>query len=637
MRDYLPFLIVGITSGSVYALAGMGLVLTFKTSGIFNFAHGVQAALAAYAMYEFRDRLGWPWPIAVLGAVLVAGVVGGLILERIADRLSTATASARVVATVGLLVGVQGLLVVRYGSATIPFRPFLPTSTVRIGDVNVTYEQLLVSAFVLLSAIGLYVFFSRARLGIAMQAVVDDSVLLGLRGTDPLRVRRAAWIIGSMFASLSGVLLASTLGLDVNLLTLLVFYAFGAAAVGSFSSLPATYLGGLGVGIVAALTTKLVSGFESPPAPLAALPSNVPFIILFVVLLVTPPERLRTGGSRITRKPTVPTPPPVRAQRLAAAIALPVCLALPHIVDTRIALYTLAVAFVAIFGSLGLLVRTSAQVSLCHMAFAAIGASTFAHAVDAGVPWGIAVLVGGLVAIPIGAMVAIPAIRLSGVYLAVATFGFGLLFQRLAYPTFLLFGKDQQLSAPRPSLPGLDLNGDIAYFYVVLAIAAACTAGILAVRSSRLGRVLRAMADSPTAVDSHGTSTSLVRLYVFCVSAFFAGIAGAVIGPVTGTASAGSFDFSVSLLLIAVLFVTGSRPVLSPVLAAVLYIAVPGHLESGQLRWMPVVFGLAAIFVATVDVRPWIDRWRSSQRVLEREPRTRCAPERPSSLAEART
>src|SRR5207237_8607812 len=103
-------------------------------------------------------------------------------------------------------------------------------------------------------------------------------------------------------------------------------------------------------------------------------------------------------------------------------------------------IYSTGLAYVILFASLGLLVRTSGQVSLCHIAFAAVGASTAARAVGAGFPWPLAVLVGGLMAVPIGALLAIPAIRLSGVYLAIATFGFGLVMQRLFYASMLMFG-----------------------------------------------------------------------------------------------------------------------------------------------------------------------------------------------------
>lgn len=617
VSEWLPFIVVGIANGSVYALAGMGLVLTFKTSGVFNFAHGAQAALAAYLFHEFRVVRGLPWPLAASIALVLVGGVGGLLLERLGTLLSNVETASRIVATVGLLVGIQGLLIVAYGPATIPFDHFLPTRTIDILGVSIRYEQIIVFALVLCSAVALFYLLDRTRSGVAMHAVVDDPLLLGLAATDPTSVRRRAWLLGSTFASVSGMLLAPTLGLDVTILTLLVFFAFGAAAVGAFSSLVWTYVGGIGIGIGAALFTKVIADLESPPAPLAALPSTLPFVVLFVVLLVMPTDRLVTRAIRSARRIAV-IPKPSRTELVAGiAVTIVASVALPHVVGGRLPLYTQGLAFVVLFASLVLLVRTSNQVSLCHMTFAALGASTFSHVVAAGVPWILAVIAGGLAAMVGGAIVAFPAIRLSGVYLAIATFGFALLVERLLFPSFVMFGQNLQRAAPRPAFASLD--GDVGYYYVVLAVAASCVAGIAVIRNGRLGRLLRALGESPTALAAHGADPRITRLIVFCLSAFLAGVAGAIIGPITGSASAQTSGFQVSLLIVAVLFVAGRRPMLGPIIAAMLYVVGPGYVTEGDLlEWMPVAFGSAAIIAVTLRLRTFVDRLRADPRVQER-------------------
>ncbi|MGH9035885.1 MAG: ABC transporter permease subunit, partial [Acidimicrobiia bacterium] len=145
---YLPFIVTGLTNGSIYGLAAMGLVLTYKTSGIFNFAHGTQAALGAYLMFEFRERVGLAWPLAALLALLLAGVVAGLILERAAYVLSSASVAARVAATVGLLVAIQGSLVAIYGAASISMAKFLPQRLYHLPGVTVSLEQIIITALV---------------------------------------------------------------------------------------------------------------------------------------------------------------------------------------------------------------------------------------------------------------------------------------------------------------------------------------------------------------------------------------------------------------------------------------------------------------------------------------------------------
>jgi branched-subunit amino acid ABC-type transport system permease component len=615
MKEYLPFLVIGITAGSVYGLAAVGLVLTYKTSGIFNFAHGAQAALAAYLMFEFHERMGMPWPLGMLLSLLLAGVLAGLLLERVAYGLASVGTAARVAATVGLLVAIQGGLVVAFGSASLAMHIYLPSRIVALPGVNVRLDQLIVTAFVLLAVVGLYLFFTRTKLGLSMQAVVDDPALLGLQSINPVRVRRFAWLIGSSFAAISGMVLAPTLGLDAFLLTLLVFYAYGAAAVGRFSSLPITYVGGLGIGVAAALLTK----FLNTTGPVASLPATLPFLVLFGALLVVPKHHLIERGSQAVRRPLAPVAFSRRTKLVGLAAGTVVAVAIPGLAGTKLPLFTTALAFIILFASLSLLVRMSGQVSLCHMAFAAVGATTAARAVGAGIPFPLAVLLGGLVAIPIGALLAIPAIRLSGVYLAIATFGFGLLVQRLFFPSFLMFGKDSYVVAPRPKLGGLTVHTDTGYYFVVLAATVACVGLLALIRTSRMGRLLRAFADSPTALNAHGTNTTELKVLVFCTSAFLAGIGGALLGPVTGTATAVSFDLGVSLLLLAVLFVAGRQPLLSAVVASVLFIVIPGYIDSAEIRqYTPIVFGALAVVAAIYGGVPLLDRLSAAKRLSRR-------------------
>src|SRR5207244_3598630 len=139
----------------------------------------------------------------------------------------------------------QGYAVERYGGATRNFPNFLPTDRIHLPGVYVSVDQIILVVFAFAAAAALYVFFRTSRLGIAMRGVVDDPDLVGLSGTSAPRVRTWSWMIGFAFAAVSGILLAPLVDLDAFLLTLLVVQAFGAAAIGLFSSLPFTYLGGL--------------------------------------------------------------------------------------------------------------------------------------------------------------------------------------------------------------------------------------------------------------------------------------------------------------------------------------------------------------------------------------------------------
>jgi len=602
IREFLPFIVVGVAAGSVYGLAGLGLTLTYTTTGIFNFAHGALAAAAAFVFFTVHVDWGWPWPVALAVAVVGVGGIGGLLVERLSRSLSIADAATAVVATVGLLLAVQGLIEWRYGTAARQLAPFLSGTAVHLGGVAVTRQQ---AATVLVGAAAtaaLLAFLRFSRLGVQMRAVVGNPDLLALAGTDPAPVRMASWIIGSAFAALSGVLIAPFLGLDAGLLTLLVVQAFGAVAIGRFRSLPLTYAGGVALGVAA---NVLIKEFAGRPA-LAGLPSSLPFIVLVVALVLWPPKAIGrvnaapVGGERVARR-LAP-----QARWLAGAVGVVALVALPHVVGPKLPSYTAAAALVVMFVSLALLVRGSGQISLCHAAFGAVGATAFSHFASSsglGLPWVVALLLAGAAAVPIGALVAIPAIRLSGVYLALATFGFAILMERVAYPTGVMFGATGSRHAPRPAFAG----GDTALFYVTVAVAAAACLLVVAVTRTRLGRLLRGLAESPTALTTNGLSTNVTRLAAFAASAFLAGVAGALLASAAGNVNGRSFTSFNSLLYLVVLAVAGLRLVPSAVMAAALLAVAPAYVPDALVAHQALLFGLATLVLIAgrgASIRP---------------------------------
>src|SRR6266566_1005553 len=574
MNALLPFVILGITAGSVYGLTGTGLVLTYKTSGIFNFAQGAVATTGAYVFYILHDDvLHLPAVPTALICVFVLGPVLGLGMEAMARRLADASATMKVVATIGLVLVVQGFFSATFGTLARTFPAWLPQHTVKVGGVFVGEDQMIITGIALAATVALFLFFRRTRLGLAMRGVVDNPELLDLGGTSPAAVRRWAWIIGSSFATLAGILLAPTLNLDATVLTLLVVQAFGAAAIGRFRSLPVTYAGGLVIGIIASVATKYV---VTGSAALAGLPASIPFIVLFLVLIFTPRSRL--ADRRVARP------------RPAAVYAAPARGQLPYWSD--------GLTQVVLFLSLGLLVRTSGQVSLCQAAFAAIGAATMGHLTAGfGLPWGAALLLAGLAAVPIGAFIAIPAIRLPGVFLALATFGFGVTMQQMGYPLWIMFGSSSLGQAVnRPSFA----QGDIAYYYLALVFAVAAGLLVVWLVRSRLGRLLAGLADSPVALATHGTSVVVTRVLVFCIAAFLAAVSGALFGGVVHTVTSSDFTAFSSLTLLALLVMMPGREPWYAFGAGFALVIIPSWISTGGTvgDWLNVLFGASAVQVA---------------------------------------
>jgi ABC-type branched-subunit amino acid transport system permease subunit len=271
-------------------------------------------------------------------------------------------------------------------------------------------------------------------------------------------------------------------------------------------------------------------------------------------------------------------------------------LVLPHVVGARLPGYNTAMSQVMLFASLHLLVRTSGQISLCHVGFAAVGAAGFGHMVAHGVPFYLAVLLGGLFCLPLALIVSVPAIRLSGLYLALATLGFGIVISQFAYPKSYMFGS----GLPTTRAPGFDT--DTSYYYLLLAFAAASVALVLVIERSRMGRLLRAMSDSPTALTTLGTTVAVSRVLVFCISGFLAGVSGAMYATLFGSVNQDTFNFVQSLLALAVLAIAGSRAWLAAFLAPALLYVIPLYFSDQKFNlWLQLFFGLGAIAAAAAS------------------------------------
>ena len=308
--------------------------------------------------------------------------------------------------------------------------------------------------------------------------------------------------------------------------------------------------------------------------------------MLFVVLLVTPRGRLVVRSFVVPRRipPSWHAPTPARV--LPGLIFLGLLGAVPSLVGVNLASYTSALILAILILSLGLLLRTSRQVSLCQYAFAAIGAAAMAHFTGAGIRWLVAILLAALVAVPVGAFIAIPAIRLSGVFLALATLGFGILLERMVYTQSWMFGptsKGLATSRPNWSIDGFQLGSDEGMYFVVVAFVVVIAVAIAVLTRTRLGKLLRAMGDSPVALDTYGVSVNVIRVLVFCISAFIAAIAGALTASVDTYAIGDDFPSFSSLTLVAIVIAVVYGDPWYAFLAAAGLTIIPVYLTGGNV------------------------------------------------------
>lgn len=593
MSAYLAFVIVGLVSGSAYALISLGLVSTYRTSGIFNFGYSAVSMVAAFSFYSLHITEGLPSWVALVLSVLVICPIVGVVLDRlIFARLMGGQVAAQIVSTIGLLVAVQTLAVIVYGGNTLSVPQFLPTGIVRIGSLNVGWNQIIVVAAALAAAMLLREFYQRTKLGLNTRALVNNSELTRLEGVNVGRVTSTSWAIGSAFAGLAGVVLVPLIGLDSTALTLLVVQAFGAAAIGGLRSLPWAYGGSMAVGVLTALATKWTTSVSA----LVGLPNSVPFIALFLAIIlvrrvklpeiqrpVLIPRRILYFQHRVLRFGTW-------GIWLVAVAVVPVVLS-----GSWLLAATAAGGFAIVFSGLYIVLRLSRQTSLCHAVFVATGIVTVSHLSADGVPFGLALLISGLIAAVVGVAVSLPAVRLSGLHLALATFAFGLLVQQLVWSTNLGFGVGGQVTVPRPA----GFTGNAVFYWLVLGVALVTIVAVNALVRSRLGGISRAIADSELATTSLGIRASTVRVLVFAMSAFIAAIGGGLIGSLYGTVTLTQFTYSQSLMFVAVLVTAGIAGQSGVVLGAVLFAAVPSIFTWEWLaNWSGVFFGINAIIYA---------------------------------------
>jgi ABC-type branched-subunit amino acid transport system ATPase component/branched-subunit amino acid ABC-type transport system permease component len=598
------YIVAGLTTGAVYGLAGAGLVLSYKTSGIFNFAHGAQASASAFLFYYLWQLQQIPWPVAAVLCVLVAGPVFGLFLEWASRRVALRDLPTKVVATIGLLLAIEGLLdLLSTPGIDRQVPQFLPTGSIQILHTSVQSYRIIIFGIGLASVLALTIALRYTRTGVAMRGVVDDPELLDISGTSPVRTRRRAWMIGSIAAAAAGVLIAPLVPLDATTLTFLIVTAFGAAAIGGFTSLPITFVGGLAIGVGQALLQEYI---VNSTGLLGGLSGSLPFLILFALLIFSPRLR-RPSAAKITVRNLTERwqfPSQIRfAGMLAAAVVL---LAVPIFAGAHLADWTRFLAYIVVFLSLGLLVRSSGQVSLAHVGFMAIGVCAFSDlAYVHHWPWLLAVLVAAAIAAPIGALLAIPAIRFPGLYLALATLGFGILLEQMFYTQAYMFGPyGLGTNVPMPHVAWLGLVGPKGYYYVA-ALTVALVAGVLiAIDRSRLGRILKAMGDSPAGLTSVGTSINVSRVLVFAIAAALAAVAGILDAGAIGVVGAQNYDPLLSLELFAVVMVAVGGAPWYAVIGAAGLILVPAYIGlSAQVGYvLTLIFGLSAMAFAAAPI-----------------------------------
>jgi branched-chain amino acid transport system permease protein len=569
VNEFLAYLLGGLFTGAAYAIAASGLVLTYTTTRVFNLGHGAIGMFMSFVYWELTVHRGWPVVPAILFILFVLAPLLGILLERIMMRgLGDAPVGVMLVVTIGLFVLLYGVAQQFWpadkGRSPVPY--FFQNKGFTLGDYIVSWHYVLTIGLSVAVAGALYVLLNRTRVGTSMRAAVDNRDLLELFGASSQRVSTASWAIGSSLASLAGILLVAYVGLDYLQLTFLVVNAFAAAMLGRLRSLPLTFIGA----IVLGLGQSFAIGYLPTTPTFTGFQSSLPTILLFLVVIFVPQVQLRVGQI----KGILAAPVPTLNRSLATGVALiaAVVIVTPMLSAVNTQRFGLAIAWAIAMLSLVLLTGYGGYVSLAQLAFMGIGAAVVAK-MDTTSP--LAVLLAVLIAAAVGALVALPVLRLTGLYLALATLAFAQLMDKLIFQQSWLFGFNGSLNAKRMNLFGMHFTSDGSYVVLMGVIFALVGLGILALRRGAIGRLLVAQRDSPAACGTLGLNQRWFRVGLFATSAGIAGLAGALFAGLRGTISALDFQSFQGLLFLLIAVVAGVTSVSGAWVGGLLYMLLP--------------------------------------------------------------
>ena len=542
--DLLKYTIFGLVLAAIYFIAASGLVVTYTTSGMFNFAHGAVGMIGAFTYWQFVEKWGWPVVPSLLLILLVVAPALGLAIERLVmRRLEGVSEATKMVVSIGLLFFLIKIAPAIWGPKnTYQVQPFFnDRAAIELFGAGVTYHQLITIGIAVLVGIALRFILFGTRLGVSMRAVVDNRSLAQLNGAKPSRVSGAAWGLGSSLAALAGILIAERIVFDGVSITFLVVNAYAAAVIGRLSSLPRTLVGAIVIGLAQSYTQGyLTTNPEWLTVRDIDIVTNfravVPMVILIIVLLLVPQARLRAAGIQRSRE-SVPLPK-VRPSLIGCAVLIGGTAVVAFTVSgSNVTAWSQGIALGIIMLSLVPLMGYAGQVSLAQMSFAGIGAYAVATYGD-GSPVGLLVAV--VFASIAGVVVALPALRLQGIYLALATLAFAFIVEKFVFTQPALFPTTSK-KVSRLNLFGLSLDDNRTYMVFLSVVFAALAMGIVVIRRGVFGRRLQAMKDSPAACATLGLNLTRTKLQVFALSSAIAGLGGALFAGVNRTASTADY------------------------------------------------------------------------------------------------
>jgi branched-chain amino acid transport system permease protein len=592
VSQFLLFVLLGLGPGALIAGIALGVVLAYRGAGVINLATGAVAMLGAYVFYGLRTggylflppipfaphtvSLGGPWATlpAIVLAVAVCAFTGALFDVLVLRRLRGAAPLAKLLASLGLLITIQAIAVLRFGTsgqAAPAVLPNGPQDVVHVAGATVPSDRFVLAGIVAAAAVVLWALYRFTRFGLATRAAAEDETKAMLAGLPPGELSLANTVLASVLAGALGVLVAPMTQLDPTTIPLAVVPALGAALLARFTSFGIAAAAGIAMGVIDSLVTYCASKPWFPTSAGIAIP-GVAELIYFLVIVgamflrgARLPER---GMLTEARLPAAPRASRILSPAVAlSALAVLALLVLPF--DFRQAMTN---SLIGVVVCLSLVVTTGfvGQVSIVQVALAGVSGFIVSKlAVHAGIGFPIGPLLGAAAATLVGLLTAVSALRVRGVNLAVVTLAAAVAIEEFVFANPTIGGGESGAPVPAPHLLGLGL-GPTADFpinagsppspvfgmvsVVVVAVLAALVASL---RRSELGQRMLAVRSNERAAAGAGIDVRAVKLAAFGISAFIAGIAGALYAYNFGSVTAGRFGIVTALAFVAFAYLGG--------------------------------------------------------------------------------
>lgn len=561
MSDILLFAIVGLGAGAAYAILALGVVLIYRGSGVLNFAQGAIGMFATYCFLSLVEA-GLPRYVALVITLLGAAAGGAAIYAGIMRPLRNAPVLARVVTTLGILIALQGLAGLIWGTTGRLVPSLFPTHSVQLyGDVQFGVDRFYLLGTAIAVAALLALIFRYTTFGLATRAASENEKGAALLGFSPGLIAGANWALGSALAALAGILIAPIAGLDTATLTLLILPALAAALVGRFSSFAITAAVGIAIGSAQSLLTLYTTAHGVNEA--------FPFAVVILAMAATgkliPPRGTLTEGRPPLAAPGTLLWAPITFG-LVAYILLLVGLDNTYKAGLATSMITaiIALSLVVVTGYLG-------QISLAQMTFAGVGGFAVSMlASDLGVPFPLSILLAGLVAAPIGVLLGLPALRVRGINLAVVTLGAAVAVNALIFTNDRWTGGFGGRAVPTPEIAGFSLDSHLhpVRFGLFALLALVLVAlSISNLRRSRTGRRMLAVRGNERAAAAAGINVAAVKLQAFALSSAIAAVGGAMLGYQLTNVAFGLFTPMESITLVTVAYIGGIASVTGGIIA----------------------------------------------------------------------